>query len=94
MQLKSLGTQHQTGLTPSLLKLFDPRGPIEHKDAIVKKRKMGPLTGASRSVTAQLFSGSEKTLENPVDAPRSCVWPPQAVSKIEKPREAQYKREL
>lgn len=48
-QLKLIGQSHPTGLTPSLLKLFEPRPLPEHKPPL-EKRKMPPLTGVAQFV--------------------------------------------
>ncbi|CAI9777729.1 unnamed protein product [Fraxinus pennsylvanica] len=50
MQLKLIGQSHSTGLTPNLLKLFEPRPPLEYKPA-PEKRKCPPYTGMAQFVS-------------------------------------------
>ncbi|GMY11542.1 U1 small nuclear ribonucleoprotein 70 kDa [Fagus crenata] len=49
-QLKLIGQSHPTGLTTNLLKLFEPRPPLEFKPP-PEKRKCPPLTGMAQFVT-------------------------------------------
>ncbi|XP_044498299.1 U1 small nuclear ribonucleoprotein 70 kDa-like [Mangifera indica] len=49
LQLKLIGQSHPTGLTANLLKLFDPRPPLEYKP-VIEKRKCPPLTGMAQFV--------------------------------------------
>jgi len=49
LQLKLIGQSHPTGLTPNLLKLFEPRPPLEHKPP-VEKRKAPPYSGIASFV--------------------------------------------
>lgn len=49
LQLKLIGQSHPTGLTNNLLKLFEPRPPLEFKPPI-EKRKPLPYTGLSQFV--------------------------------------------
>ncbi|MFS7954832.1 putative U1 small nuclear ribonucleoprotein of 70kDa [Helianthus anomalus] len=46
MQMKLIGQSHPTGLTNNLLKLFEPRPPLEYKPP-PEKRKCPPYTGIS-----------------------------------------------
>ena len=41
-----MGQIHPTGLTPNLLKLFEPRPPVEYKPPL-EKRKLPAYTGES-----------------------------------------------
>lgn len=41
-----MGQIHPTGLTPNLLKLFEPRPPLEYKSPL-EKRKLPAYTGDS-----------------------------------------------
>jgi len=41
-----MGQIHPTGLTPNLLKLFEPRPPLEYKPPL-EKRKLPAYTGES-----------------------------------------------
>ncbi|CAI8609158.1 unnamed protein product [Vicia faba] len=50
LQLKLIGQSHPTGLTANLLKLFEPRPPLEYKPP-PEKRKCPPLTGMAQFVT-------------------------------------------
>uniref|UniRef100_A0A5B7B7S4 Putative U1 small nuclear ribonucleoprotein n=1 Tax=Davidia involucrata TaxID=16924 RepID=A0A5B7B7S4_DAVIN len=50
MQLKLIGQSHPTGLTTNLLKLFEPRPPLEYKPP-PEKRKCPPYTGMAQFVT-------------------------------------------
>ncbi|KAJ0097568.1 hypothetical protein Patl1_28912 [Pistacia atlantica] len=50
LQLKLIGQSHPTGLTANLLKLFEPRPPLEYKPAI-EKRKCPPLIGMAQFVS-------------------------------------------
>ncbi|KAL6993596.1 hypothetical protein U1Q18_011710 [Sarracenia purpurea var. burkii] len=50
MQLKLIGQSHPTGLTANLLKLFEPRPPLEFKPP-PEKRKCPPYTGMAQFVT-------------------------------------------
>ncbi|KAL8193771.1 hypothetical protein R6Q57_026463 [Mikania cordata] len=49
MQMKLIGQSHPTGLTNNLLKLFEPRPPLEYKPP-PEKRKCLPYTGMSQFV--------------------------------------------
>ncbi|XWS29308.1 hypothetical protein CRYUN_Cryun24cG0017800 [Craigia yunnanensis] len=49
-QLKLIGQSHPTGLTANLLKLFDPRPPLEFKPP-PEKRKCPPYTGMAQFVS-------------------------------------------
>ncbi|KAB1226166.1 U1 small nuclear ribonucleoprotein 70 kDa [Morella rubra] len=49
-QLKLIGASHPTGLTSNLLKLFEPRPPLEFKPP-PEKRKCPPLSGMAQFVT-------------------------------------------
>ncbi|KAH9663212.1 U1 small nuclear ribonucleoprotein 70 kDa [Citrus sinensis] len=49
LQLKLIGQSHPTGLTANLLKLFEPRAPLEYKPP-PEKRKCPPLTGLMKSL--------------------------------------------
>ncbi|XP_010933717.1 U1 small nuclear ribonucleoprotein 70 kDa isoform X2 [Elaeis guineensis] len=50
LQLKLIGQSHPTGLTTNLLKLFEPRPPLEYKPPI-DKRKCPPYTGMAQLVS-------------------------------------------
>ncbi|KAH7566423.1 hypothetical protein JRO89_XS08G0157800 [Xanthoceras sorbifolium] len=50
LQLKLIGQSHPTGLTNNLLKLFEPRPPLEYKPP-PEKRKCPPLTGMAQFVS-------------------------------------------
>ncbi|XP_038976916.1 U1 small nuclear ribonucleoprotein 70 kDa-like isoform X1 [Phoenix dactylifera] len=50
LQLKLIGHSHPTGLTANLLKLFEPRPPLEYKPPI-EKRKCPPYTGMAQFVS-------------------------------------------
>ncbi|KAL6551874.1 U1 small nuclear ribonucleoprotein [Orobanche gracilis] len=50
LQLKMIGQGHPTGLTASLLKLFEPRQPLEYKPP-PEKRKCPPYTGMAQFVS-------------------------------------------
>ncbi|KAJ8635226.1 hypothetical protein MRB53_009493 [Persea americana] len=50
LQLKLIGQSHPTGLTSNLLKLFEPRPPLEHKPPI-EKRKCPPYAGMAQFVS-------------------------------------------
>ncbi|KAH7520051.1 hypothetical protein FEM48_Zijuj08G0102800 [Ziziphus jujuba var. spinosa] len=50
LQLKLIGQSHPTGLTNNLLKLFEPRPPLEFKPP-PEKRKCPPLTGVAQFVS-------------------------------------------
>ncbi|KAJ8764305.1 hypothetical protein K2173_006045 [Erythroxylum novogranatense] len=50
LQLKLIGQSHPTGLTANLLKLFEPRPPLEFKSP-PEKRKCLPLTGMAQFVS-------------------------------------------
>ncbi|GAY42727.1 hypothetical protein CUMW_069100, partial [Citrus unshiu] len=50
LQLKLIGQSHPTGLTANLLKLFEPRAPLEYKPP-PEKRKCPPLTGMAQFVS-------------------------------------------
>ncbi|KAA8531864.1 hypothetical protein F0562_006419 [Nyssa sinensis] len=50
MQLKLIGQSHPTGLTTNLLKLFEPRPPLEYKPP-PEKRKCPPYTGMAQFVS-------------------------------------------
>ncbi|KAL9245974.1 hypothetical protein vseg_019564 [Gypsophila vaccaria] len=49
LQLKAIGQSHPTGLTNNLLKLFEPRPPLEFKPPLEKK-KCAPYTGMAQYV--------------------------------------------
>ncbi|XP_062205042.1 U1 small nuclear ribonucleoprotein 70 kDa-like [Phragmites australis] len=49
LQLKLIGQSHPTGLTSNLLKLFEPRPPLEYKPP-VEKRKLPAYTGMAQFV--------------------------------------------
>ncbi|XP_021718463.1 U1 small nuclear ribonucleoprotein 70 kDa-like [Chenopodium quinoa] len=49
LQLKMIGQSHPTGLTPNLLKLFEPRPPLEYKPP-PEKRKCPPYMGMGQYV--------------------------------------------
>ncbi|XP_042024174.1 U1 small nuclear ribonucleoprotein 70 kDa-like [Salvia splendens] len=49
MQLKLIGQSHPTGLTANLLKLFEPRPPLEYKPP-PEKRKCPPYSGIAQFV--------------------------------------------
>ncbi|BAT09659.1 Os10g0115600 [Oryza sativa Japonica Group] len=49
-QLKLMGQGHPTGLTPNLLKLFEPRPPLDFKPP-VEKRKLPAYTGMAQFVS-------------------------------------------
>ncbi|XP_010680800.2 U1 small nuclear ribonucleoprotein 70 kDa [Beta vulgaris subsp. vulgaris] len=53
LQLKMIGQSHPTGLTPNLLKLFEPRPPLEYKPP-PEKRKCPPYMGMAQY--ANLFA--------------------------------------
>ncbi|KAL6642850.1 hypothetical protein ACP70R_021031 [Stipagrostis hirtigluma subsp. patula] len=53
IQQKLIGQSHPTGLTANLLKLFEPRPPLEYKPA-VEKRKLPAYTGIAQF--ASLFA--------------------------------------
>jgi U1 small nuclear ribonucleoprotein 70kDa len=44
-----MGQIHPTGLTPNLLKLFEPRPPLEYKLPL-EKRKLPAYTGVFRAI--------------------------------------------
>ncbi|XP_004287907.1 PREDICTED: U1 small nuclear ribonucleoprotein 70 kDa [Fragaria vesca subsp. vesca] len=50
LQLKLIGQSHPTGLTTNLLKLFEPRPPLDFKPP-PEKRKCPPLTGIAQYVS-------------------------------------------
>ncbi|XP_019095692.1 PREDICTED: U1 small nuclear ribonucleoprotein 70 kDa-like [Camelina sativa] len=50
LQLKLMGQSHPTGLTPTLLKLFEPRPPLEFQPP-PEKRKCPPYTGMAQFVS-------------------------------------------
>ncbi|KAI4327583.1 hypothetical protein L6164_020023 [Bauhinia variegata] len=50
LQLKLIGQSHPTGLTNNLLKLFEPRPPLEYKPP-PEKRKCPPLNGMAQFVS-------------------------------------------
>ncbi|CAO2830285.1 unnamed protein product [Amaranthus hypochondriacus] len=50
LQLKMIGQSHPTGLTPNLLKLFEPRPPLEYKPP-PEKRKCPPYMGMAQYVS-------------------------------------------
>lgn len=50
MQLKLIGQSHPTGLTANLLKLFEPRPPLEYKPP-PEKRKCPSYTGMAQFVS-------------------------------------------
>ncbi|KAL9327760.1 hypothetical protein ACSQ67_002763 [Phaseolus vulgaris] len=50
LKLIQIGQSHPTGLTANLLKLFEPRPPLEYKPP-PEKRKCPPLTGMAQFVT-------------------------------------------
>ncbi|KAJ7189607.1 hypothetical protein O6H91_Y531700 [Diphasiastrum complanatum] len=49
LQLKLIGQSHPTGLTANLLKLFEPRPPLEYRPP-VEKRKCPPYAGIAQFV--------------------------------------------
>lgn len=49
-----IGQSHPTGLTANLLKLFEPRAPLEYKPP-PEKRKCPPLTGLMKSLVMGIF---------------------------------------
>jgi len=49
LQLKLIGQSHPTGLTSNLLKLFEPRSPLEYKPP-PEKRKLPSYTGMAQFV--------------------------------------------
>ncbi|KAL8044871.1 hypothetical protein ABFX02_08G074700 [Erythranthe guttata] len=51
MQLKLIGQSHPTGLTTNLLKLFEPRPPLEYKPP-PEKRKCPPYTGMAQFISS------------------------------------------
>uniref|UniRef100_A0A1D1XHC2 U1 small nuclear ribonucleoprotein n=1 Tax=Anthurium amnicola TaxID=1678845 RepID=A0A1D1XHC2_9ARAE len=50
LQLKLIGQSHPTGLTTNLLKLFEPRPPLEYKPPL-EKRKCPSYTGIAQFVS-------------------------------------------
>lgn len=48
VHVRQIGQSHPTGLTTSLLRLFEPRPPIDYKPP-VEKRKLPPLSGQASS---------------------------------------------
>ncbi|KAM1047893.1 hypothetical protein EV1_026889 [Malus domestica] len=50
VQLKMIGQSHPTGLTTNLLKLFEPRPPLDFKPP-PEKKKCPPLTGVAQFVS-------------------------------------------
>lgn len=48
-QLKLIGQAHPTGLTTNLLKLFEPRAPLEYKPPL-EKRKSRPYGGIGQFI--------------------------------------------
>ncbi|KAJ6398450.1 hypothetical protein OIU77_019280 [Salix suchowensis] len=50
LQLKLIGQSHPTGLTTNLLKLFEPRPPLEFKP-LPEKRKCPPYSGMAQFVS-------------------------------------------
>ncbi|KAJ8770701.1 hypothetical protein K2173_021348 [Erythroxylum novogranatense] len=56
LQLKLIGQSHPTGLTANLLKLFEPRPPLEFKPP-PEKRKCLPLTGMAQFVSEFAAAG-------------------------------------
>ncbi|KAF5752967.1 U1 small nuclear ribonucleoprotein 70 kDa-like isoform X2 [Tripterygium wilfordii] len=50
LQLKLIGQSHPTGLTNNLLKLFEPRPPLEYKPP-PEKRKCPPYTGMAQFIS-------------------------------------------
>ncbi|KAI3506998.1 hypothetical protein L1887_21692 [Cichorium endivia] len=48
--MKLIGQSHPTGLTNNLLKLFEPRPPLEYKPP-PEKRKCPPYTGMAQFVS-------------------------------------------
>ncbi|KAG1348086.1 U1 small nuclear ribonucleoprotein 70 kDa [Cocos nucifera] len=50
LQLKLIGQNHPTGLTTNLLKLFEPRPPLEYKPPL-DKRKCPPYAGMAQFVS-------------------------------------------
>ncbi|KAK9113130.1 hypothetical protein Scep_020649 [Stephania cephalantha] len=50
LQLKLIGQSHPTGLTNNLLKLFEPRAPLEFKPP-PEKRKCPPYSGMAQFVS-------------------------------------------
>ena len=54
-----IGSSHPTGLTPNLLKLFEPRPPLEYKPP-PEKRKCPPYTGKKNLWTIVVFARSSR----------------------------------
>lgn len=52
--IMQIGQSHPTGLTANLLKLFEPRAPLEYKPP-PEKRKCPPLTGLMKSLVMGIF---------------------------------------
>jgi hypothetical protein len=50
-----MGQIHPTGLTPNLLKLFEPRPPLEYKPPL-EKRKLPTYTGMFRAIVDVFLS--------------------------------------
>ncbi|OIW09760.1 hypothetical protein TanjilG_18675 [Lupinus angustifolius] len=59
LQLKLIGQNHTTGLTSSLLRLFEPRPPLEYKPP-PEKRKCPPLTGMAQFVSKFAEPGDDE----------------------------------
>ncbi|KAG2278070.1 hypothetical protein Bca52824_060625 [Brassica carinata] len=59
LQLKLMGQSHPTGLTPNLLKLFEPRPPLEFLPP-PEKRKCPPYTGMAQFVSHFAEPGDPK----------------------------------
>ncbi|XP_021912073.1 U1 small nuclear ribonucleoprotein 70 kDa [Carica papaya] len=72
LQLKLIGQSHPTGLTANLLKLFEPRPPLEFKPP-PEKRKCPPYTGMAQFVSHFAEPGDPEyappvpTVETPVE---------------------------
>ncbi|PKU59292.1 U1 small nuclear ribonucleoprotein 70 kDa [Dendrobium catenatum] len=59
LQLKLIGQSHPTGLTNNLLKLFEPRPPLEYKPP-PEKRKCPPYSGMAQYVSHFAEPGDEE----------------------------------
>lgn len=72
LQLKAIGQSHPTGLTNNLLKLFEPRPPLEYKPP-PEKRKLPPYKGIAQFVSEfaepgdKEYSPPVKTAETPAE---------------------------
>ncbi|KAJ4774442.1 U1 small nuclear ribonucleoprotein 70 kDa [Rhynchospora pubera] len=65
LQLKLIGQSHPTGLTPNLLKLFEPRPPLEYKPP-VEKRKL-PVYSGIASFVSQFADPGDPEYAPPVE---------------------------